>query len=445
MQEKFHQSPTLAALVLAAWQMGMWLARAFVESELNQRAQQPEQWGQCPECGGKLQSKGFAKRQMLTLVGWVEWRRRIGRCPSRCRGSQIVPLDAELEIAPSQQTSMELMRLGCMLAVFLPFGLAVHLLEQLSGVSISDAAVWQWVQHFGGQQLAQVQGEVNDWQQGSQPFVEEMDEEVAKLPLLLGADGVTVPFRPHPKSSKGKIVYQEIKVALLTRLGSRLKRSGETVTQLVQRRLVALRGTVNELQPQLELESHRQQISKAKQVVWISDGARGFWRLFERSFASVAIGILDFYHAAQHLFEAAVAYGNTVAERTPQQWFTRLRHQLRHGYVRRILDEFAALLRYASTPDAAKPKLTQVQNYLKIHLKHLQYRQFKQLGLPIGSGMVESACKWLITQRFKGVGMRWSEPGCDHLLQLRVAWVNQRFDALFGDHPLSPTFYSPNQ
>jgi hypothetical protein len=441
MRENFHQSTTLAALVLSAWQMGLWLARAFVEYELNQRAQQLEQWGSCPECGAKLQSKGFAKRQMLTLVGWVEWRRR----PNRCSGPQVVPLDAELEITPYQQTSMELMRLGCLLSVFLPFGLAVHLLEQLSGVSVSDAAVWQWVQHFGERQMAHVQVEVHNWQQGSKPFVDVMDEEVATLPLLIGADGVTVPFRPHPKSNKGKIVYQEIKVALLTRLGSRIKRSGETVAQLVQRRLVALRGTVNDLQPLLEVEAHRQQIPKAKLVVWISDGARGFWRLFERCFAQVAIGILDFYHATEHLHAAAEAYGSTMKHRSPQQWFTRLRHQLRHGYGHHILSEFAALLRYGSTPDSAKSVLRQVRNYLKIHQPHLQYRQFKKLGLPIGSGMVESACKWLITQRFKGAGMRWSEPGFDHLLQLRLAWSNHRFDPLFSEHSLSPTLYSPNQ
>lgn len=445
MREKMHQSTTLAALVLSAWQMGMWLAHAFVEYELHQRGQQAERWGNCTECGTKLESKGFVQRRMLTLVGDVAWKRRVGRCPNRCGGSQVVPFDEELEIVPYQQTSVELMRLGCLLSVFLPFGLAAHLLEQLSGIVISDAALWQWVQQFGSQQMADVQAQVQEWQQGHQPWVEEMSEAVAALPLLIGADGVTVPFRPHPKSSKGKIIYQEIKVALLTRLGNRLKRSGESVTQLVQRRLVALRGTVNDLQPRLELEAHRQQLSKAKQVVWVSDGARGFWRLFEQCFSSVAIGILDFYHASQHLFEAAVVYGNTVAGRTPQQWFTRLRYQLRHGYVHRILSEFAALLRYASTPDAAKPKLRQVQNYLKMHLKHLQYRQFKQMGLPIGSGMVESACKWLIMQRFKGVGMRWSEPGCDHLLHLRVAWVNQRFDQLFADCSLSPTLYSPNQ
>ncbi len=45
--------------------------------------------------------------------------------------------------------------------------------------------------------------------------------------------------------------------------------------------------------------------------------------------------------------------------------------------------------------------------------------------------MVESACKWLIQQRFKGVGMRWSEDGFNHLLHLRLAWVNGTFEALF--------------
>jgi len=58
--------------------------------------------------------------------------------------------------------------------------------------------------------------------------------------------------------------------------------------------------------------------------------------------------------------------------------------------------------------------------------------------------MVESACKWLITQRFKGVGMRWSEAGLEHLLALRVAWVNQRFDVLFADDDLSLPIISPN-
>jgi hypothetical protein len=445
LREKFHQSDTLASLVLAAWQMGMGMARGFVMHELHRRAQQRESWGNCPVCGTRLHSKGYVHRRMLTLVGWVDWERRVGRCPNHCKGSQSAPLDEQLGIAPYAQTSVELVRLGCLLALFLPYGLAVEILQQLCGVRLSDAVLWQWVQQYGKQAQESVNTQLQDWQQGNQPDLAPLSAALAALPLLIGADGVSVPFRPQVGSPKGKIVYQEIKVALLVRLGSRLKRSGERVSQLLHRRIVAVRGDIEALQGQLQLETHRQSIEAAPQVAWISDGARGLWGLFERCFAPLAVGILDFYHATQHLFEAAQAYGHTLPTRTPDEWFTRLRHQLRHGYVHRIIREFSALLRYHSTPESAKPTLKRVRDYLRTHLQHLQYRAFKKQGLPIGSGMVESACKWLITQRFKGVGMRWSEAGFDHLLVLRVAWVNQRFDTLFSQHPLSPTLYSPNQ
>ena len=47
-----------------------------------------------------------------------------------------------------------------------------------------------------------------------------------------------------------------------------------------------------------------------------------------------------------------------------------------------------------------------VYAYLERHREHIDYETYKALGLPLGSGMVESACKWLIQQRFKGGGMR---------------------------------------
>ena len=77
-------------------------------------------------------------------------------------------------------------------------------------------------------------------------------------------------------------------------------------------------------------------------------------------------------------------------------------------------------------------------NYLDKHRDHIQYDKLKEMGLPIGSGLVESTCKWLIQQRFKGVGMRWSEDGFNHLLHLRLAWVNGRFDPFFSSSTPSP-------
>jgi hypothetical protein len=82
-------------------------------------------------------------------------------------------------------------------------------------------------------------------------------------------------------------------------------------------------------------------------------------------------------------------------------------------------------------PASARETVRTVHAYLERHRDHLNYEAYKDLGLPLGSGMVESACKWLIQQRFKGVGMRWSEEGFNHLLHLRLAWVNDSFEALF--------------
>ena len=442
--EKLQSSATLASLVLTAWQIGLWFAKTLVEHHLHERAKQPQVWGHCAECGSRLESKGFVRRRMLTLVGWVEWQRRVGRCPNRCAGSHCTPFDAVLGITAYQQTSIELVRLGCLLAVFLPFELAVHLLGQLCGVRISDDTVWHWVQQFGRQAMHQLDGELEQLAKGIEPTCEPLDPMLAALPLVIAADGVSVPFRPDAGTAKGRIRFREVKIAVLARLKQVQTRSGEWVTRLGQRRLVAVLGDINALQPRLHLEALRQGMMSAPQVVWISDGARGFWRLYQQHLADLAIGILDFYHATQQLWDAAEAYGNTLSTRTPQQWFERLRHQLRHGYVHHIVKEFGHLVKYPSTSASAKPVLHRVRQYLNAHREHLQYRQFKKLGLPIGSGMVESACKWLITQRFKGTGMRWSESGFNHLLHLRLAWVNGRFDSLFADHPLTLNLHSPN-
>ena len=82
-------------------------------------------------------------------------------------------------------------------------------------------------------------------------------------------------------------------------------------------------------------------------------------------------------------------------------------------------------------PDSVRNSLQNLVNYLEKHEDHTDYDRYKESGMPIGSGIVESACKWLIQQRFKGVGMRWSEDGFNNLLHLRLAWVNETYDELF--------------
>ncbi|MEO1402506.1 MAG: hypothetical protein AAFV72_14855, partial [Cyanobacteria bacterium J06635_1] len=110
-------------------------------------------------------------------------------------------------------------------------------------------------------------------------------------------------------------------------------------------------------------------------------------------------------------------------------------HALRHGQHHDMLAMLTTLVNTDLFEGQDLTTLLQVQAYFQRHHAHIRYQPFERQHIPLGSGMVESACKWLIQQRFKGVGMRWSEPGLKHLLILRVAWVNQRFDDCFPGVP----------
>jgi hypothetical protein len=279
--------------------------------------------------------------------------------------------------------------------------------------------------------MAQLHTQLQAVAEGHLPPEEPLTAALAALPLALGADGVMVPFRPTGGHPKGKTAWHEVKVGVIARLGQHRTRTGEVVARLAQRRLVAVFGDSAALQRRLWLEALCQGIRHAPQVVWLSDGARGLWRLFEECFPAYATGILDFYHAAQHLWKAAAAWldGRTSQAR---RWFHWARHRLRHGNPDGVLADMAEALEIADLPPTARDTLRTVYAYLERHREHIDYAAYKALGLPLGSGMVESACKWLIQQRFKGVGMRWSADGFNHLLHLRLAWVNGRFDTLFN-------------
>jgi hypothetical protein len=163
-------------------------------------------------------------------------------------------------------------------------------------------------------------------------------------------------------------------------------------------------------------------------IAKLADGAKDNWTFLSRMLPG-GVEIVDFFHATEHLFEAlSVAHGATSA-RTHAE-FDRLRHALRwykHG-VGYVIAELKRLeIRYPRRKIIGRER-----RYFESNRSRMRYAAFAEAGLPIGSGIVEAACKTLVGERLKQSGMRWREAGGQAILTLRGLIQSDRFDTAWS-------------
>jgi hypothetical protein len=147
-------------------------------------------------------------------------------------------LDIALGINSYQQTSLELVRLGCLLAVFVPFETVTVIARRFTGIQLNAQTIWNWVQLQGKRAMDQLQKEMAQLANGQVPTPEALESTLTQMPLVIGADGVMVPMRPHEGQPHGSTQWREVKVGILVRLGHHLNRRGREIVRLHQRRLV---------------------------------------------------------------------------------------------------------------------------------------------------------------------------------------------------------------
>jgi hypothetical protein len=160
-------------------------------------------------------------------------------------------------------------------------------------------------------------------------------------------------------------------------------------------------------------------------LVKLADGANDNWT-FLSSMLPDGVELLDFYHAAEHLNDAlGSAYGDGTVE--ARRRFEDLRFVLREAPdgVESVIRSLSYL--HKKHPD--NKSVTKELAYFRNNRHRMRYKKFADEGLPIGSGVVEAACKTLVTQRMKQSGMRWEQKGGQAILTLR-GWTqsSDRFD-----------------
>ncbi len=71
--------------------------------------------------------------------------------------------------------------------------------------------------------------------------------------------------------------------------------------------------------------------------------------------------------------------------------------------------------------------------YFKKHKKFMQYATYAKKGWPIGSGVIEAACKSVVKQRMCRSGQRWSIKGGQAILNLRSIAKSDRWDSFWNE------------
>lgn len=165
----------------------------------------------------------------------------------------------------------------------------------------------------------------------------------------------------------------------------------------------------------------RRQGRSAPRQVFIADGIPWIWERAEWYFPN-CLKVLDIYHAAQHVGEAGRAAYGADSEQT-KRWVDGAIGWLKEaGGPRAILQALVHVLRSGQPCDVDQVKTN--FRYLWRHRHRMRYHQWREEGLPIGSGAMESTIKQLTAHRMCGAGMMWTKQNADLMLRLRAAHLS---------------------
>ena len=131
------------------------------------------------------------------------------------------------------------------------------------------------------------------------------------------------------------------------------------------------------------------------------------------------VRVVDFYHAMERVWTISrTLFGDD--ERAGVAWARRMGKLLKtpNGPFR-VLHAAAAMKARRAMSKVQRTEYAKAYEYLRVRTQWMQYANYQRVGVPLGSGVTEAACKTLVAQRLKLSGMRWKKPGSQAILDLR--------------------------
>jgi hypothetical protein len=300
--------------------------------------------------------------------------------------------------------------------------LTTEIFKQLTQLILPQPSVWRRAERWG----QQIQAVEQHRQQvaNALPLRGQAGPNTLRVPQTMGVgmDGTMICLRDEG--------WKELKIGTVFDVAVRpepVEEGNELQDQAhaINNSYVGFLGEPTPFAQLLWSEAVRRHMPQAHDSVAIGDGAKWIWNLVQEHFSD-SWQVVDWYHAKQHLYNAA---NLVLGEGSPAaaQWVKELRTPLYQGQVWQVVQSIRDLA--AEYPSQQKA-LEKEASYFENNKRRMQYLEVRDAGLPIGSGMVESGCKQF-GARFNGAGMRWSRAGAERLIPLRAAILSGRFDAVW--------------
>jgi hypothetical protein len=144
--------------------------------------------------------------------------------------------------------------------------------------------------------------------------------------------------------------------------------------------------------------------------------------------------VVDLIHVLEYLWRAAHVFhgdGNKLAEGWVQQ---RLMWLLQGRPAGKIASALRVTARAAELEDKELAVVNDTADYLQEYARYMHYGQAIRDGLPIATGVIEGACRYLVKDRMGRTGARWSLKGGEAVLRLRALRASGDFDAYWAFH-----------
>ena len=142
--------------------------------------------------------------------------------------------------------------------------------------------------------------------------------------------------------------------------------------------------------------------------------------------------LLDLIHVLEYLWKASYCF-HSAGTREAQEWVDKRLAMLLAGTS--ASDVAAGMTRSATLQELKnRTAVDECANYLRKNRELLTYSEALAAGLPIATGVIEGACRYLVRDRMDKTGARWSLLGAEAVLKLRALRTNGDFDEYWRFH-----------